>query len=52
MKAQLYINEIQASNSTTIADNFLEYDDWIELYNVSNISINLAGYYLYWPIVT
>ncbi len=44
--AQLVINELQASNNTTIADNFLEYDDWIEIYNTSASSINLAGYFL------
>ncbi|MFZ6051432.1 lamin tail domain-containing protein [Halocola ammonii] len=44
--AQLYINEIMASNSTTIADNFDEYDDWIEIYNGGSVPVNLAGYYL------
>jgi len=46
LNAQIKINEIQASNDSTIADNFLEYDDWFELYNTTNSSINLAGYYL------
>ena len=42
----LVINEIQASNSTTIADDNNEYDDWIELYNNTSSSISLNGYYL------
>lgn len=46
VKAQLYVNEVQASNQTTLADNFLEHDDWIEIYNTSNNSVNLANYYL------
>lgn len=29
----LSINEIMASNSSVIRDNFNEYDDWIEIYN-------------------
>ena len=42
----LTINEIMASNSTTIVDEFGEYDDWIEIYNAGSTDINLAGYYL------
>jgi hypothetical protein len=42
----LVINEIMASNSSTIADQDGEYDDWIELYNNSDEVINLEGYYL------
>ncbi|MEO8146895.1 MAG: CotH kinase family protein [Bacteroidia bacterium] len=30
---QLFINELMASNSTSVADNFGEYDDWFEIYN-------------------
>ncbi len=44
--AQLSINEIMASNSTVIADNEGEFDDWIEIYNAGNVSVNLAGLYL------
>jgi hypothetical protein len=44
--AQLSINEIMASNSTIIADNEGEFDDWIEIYNAGSVSINLAGLYL------
>ncbi len=44
--AQLYINEFMASNSRTVTDEHLEYDDWLELYNSHEIAINLSGYYL------
>jgi len=40
------INEIMASNSTTAADQDGEFDDWIELYNTTNATINLSGYFL------
>lgn len=49
----LYINEIMASNKTTITDEFNEYDDWIEIYNAKNDSIWLGNLYLtdnlMWP---
>lgn len=40
------INEIMASNNTTVADNAGDYDDWIELYNNNNYDVDLSGYYL------
>ena len=46
IKAQLSINEILASNSTVLADNAGEFDDWIEIYNAGGQDINLAGYYI------
>ena len=42
----LVINEIMASNSLSVADQNGEYDDWVELYNGNNFSLNLNGYYL------
>ncbi len=42
----LVINEIMAANSFAVADQDNEYDDWVELYNGNNFSINLNGYYL------
>jgi hypothetical protein len=42
----LVINEIMAANSFSVADQDAEYDDWVELYNGNNYSINLNGYYL------
>lgn len=46
LQAQLYINEFMASNSNTIADEFGEYDDWIEIYNAGTSPVNLAGYFI------
>jgi hypothetical protein len=43
----LQINEIVTSNQTGQLDEFLEYDDWIEIYNPpGNPVTNLAGYFL------
>lgn len=44
--ALLVINEFMAKNDTTIQDNTGAYSDWVELYNNSNESINLGGYFL------
>lgn len=40
------INELMASNNNTVADNAGDYDDWVELYNNNNYSVDLSGYYL------
>jgi hypothetical protein len=42
----LYINEILASNSTVFADEFDEFDDWIEIYNPNDFAVDLAGMYI------
>ncbi len=42
----LVINEVQAKNDTTIADNNGEFDDWIEIHNPTSSAINLSGYYI------
>jgi len=44
--AQVMINEYSASNISTIADNYSEYEDWVELYNSGSSSANIGGYYL------
>ncbi len=41
----LVINEI-AARGTTYADEFEECDDWIELYNNGNTSVNIGGLFL------
>ncbi|MCH8546723.1 MAG: CotH kinase family protein [Cryomorphaceae bacterium] len=46
IQAQLFINEIQAANHTTITDEDGDYEDWIELYNNSSIAVNVGGWYL------
>ena len=40
------VNEFLALNDSTIADQDGEYDDWIELYNNSDNTIELGGSYL------
>lgn len=40
------INEIQASNKKTTYDGFGEFDDWIELYNSTDSTIDLSGMFL------
>lgn len=44
LSQNLVINEVMSSNSITIKDNNGNYSDWIEIYNNSDISINLNGY--------
>lgn len=40
------INEYSAANISGLATNEGDHPDWIELYNTTNASINLTGYYL------
>ena len=39
----LFVNEILASNTQTLPDGQGEYDDWFELYNASEDSLNIGG---------
>lgn len=43
---KISINEVMASNASVLADNFGEYDDWVELYNANAASIDIAGLYV------
>ena len=43
---QLYINEIISKNSIDTTDNYLEHEDWIEIYNDSDSIVDLAGLFL------
>ncbi len=43
---QLFINEFLADNVADIADEFGEHDDWIEIYNGGDDSVNVAGLYI------
>lgn len=43
---QLYINEVMASNTRTLADASGSYEDWFEVYNPNPTPVDLAGYYL------
>ncbi len=40
------INELMASNDKTLPDIQGDYDDWIELHNVSNATVDLSGKFL------
>ncbi len=40
------INELMPVNSTIVADQNGEYDDWFELFNLTDAIIDLSGYYL------
>lgn len=44
--ASVVINEVMAKNEATIADPQGDYDDWIELYNRSDATVDLSGMYL------
>lgn len=41
---QVAINEVMASNASTIADEDGDYQDWIELYNYGEEPVNLEGF--------
>ncbi len=43
---QLFINEFMASNDACCADEYGEFDDWIELYNAGDDTVSLTGFYL------
>ncbi|MCF7958528.1 MAG: lamin tail domain-containing protein [Phycisphaerae bacterium] len=42
----LKINELSASNSSIIADEAGDFDDWIEIYNAMNEPFDIGGMYL------
>ncbi len=42
----LRINEIMASNVITLADEFGEFDDWVEIQNTGSESIDLGGMFM------
>lgn len=43
---ELYINEVMANNDSLIADEYGDFDDWIEIFNASNTDINIGGKYV------
>ncbi len=43
---EVVINEFMASNSTTVADQDGEFEDWIELYNKGDQTVDLSGFFL------
>lgn len=42
----IVINELMALNTSTVADQDGEFDDWIELYNTSGETVDISGYFL------
>lgn len=40
------INELMPKNSATVADQDGEYDDWIELYNLSDEDVDISGFFI------
>lgn len=46
LSAQVLINEFSAANRNTLFDNYGEEEDWIELYNSSDASVDISGYFL------
>ncbi|MEO1258181.1 MAG: CotH kinase family protein [Bacteroidota bacterium] len=46
LPAQVIINEYSAANMDDHLDNYLENEDWVELYNVGGQTIDLSGYFL------
>jgi large repetitive protein len=40
------INEVMSSNASTIFDEDLQFDDWIELYNYGSSAVSLGGLYI------
>lgn len=43
---KIVINECMPNNTNTTADQDGEYNDWVELYNISSAPANLEGYFL------
>ena len=46
LRGDLVVNEFMAANDATMADQDGEFEDWIELYNNSNATIDLGGFSL------
>ncbi len=44
--AQIHINEYSASNLNRFLDSFNKTEDWIELYNSSDMAVDISGWHL------
>jgi gliding motility-associated-like protein len=45
-QAQVVVNEVCASNLSSVTDNFGEYEDWFELYNTSAGAVDISGWWV------
>jgi len=45
-ESPIVINELMASNTKSLADPQGQYEDWVELHNLSDTPVNLTGMYL------
>ena len=45
LKAQVLVNEVCASNLSSYADNFGEFEDWFELYNTTGAAVDISGWW-------
>ncbi len=46
VSSPVVINEIVAQNITGAVDELLQHEDWVELYNTSNITVDISGKWL------
>ncbi len=46
LQAQVILSEFMANNQSTLQDNFGQYEDWIEIANLSPAPVNLANWAL------
>lgn len=46
VRAQVVVNEVCASNLGVNADNFGDFEDWIELYNTTGVPVDISGWWL------
>lgn len=46
LSTPVVINEIMSDNARTLSDPQGEFDDWIELHNVTDVAVDLTGRYL------
>lgn len=44
LPAQVVVNEYSCANLNQYIDNFEKYEDWIELYNLTDAPVNLSGW--------
>ena len=44
--SELVIHELRSSNANNVSDEFLEFEDWVELFNAGGTPVELGGKYL------